>query len=196
MTTDKKLIIGAVVVLVLIGVFDAMGEYSQARRPAYGTDNDGRDNVVCTMEAKQCPDGSYVGRTGPRCEFSPCPVSTSSISTTTDTTERPGGPLLTGGLVGQVMLGPTCPVVQYPPDPKCDDKPYKTTVVVTVSGTNKEVGRQVTDDNGYFMFAFLPGKYDVTAVGGSTLPRCSTATVTLTKAETSQADISCDTGIR
>ncbi len=27
----------------------------------------------CTMEAKVCPDGSAVGRTGPRCEFAPCP---------------------------------------------------------------------------------------------------------------------------
>ncbi len=30
--------------------------------------------VACTMEAKTCPDGSYVGRTGPNCEFSPCPT--------------------------------------------------------------------------------------------------------------------------
>jgi uncharacterized protein (UPF0179 family) len=29
--------------------------------------------VACTMEAKLCPDGSYVGRTGPKCEFAPCP---------------------------------------------------------------------------------------------------------------------------
>lgn len=28
---------------------------------------------ACTMEAKLCPDGSAVGRTGPNCEFSPCP---------------------------------------------------------------------------------------------------------------------------
>lgn len=28
--------------------------------------------VACTMEAKICPDGSAVGRTGPKCEFSPC----------------------------------------------------------------------------------------------------------------------------
>lgn len=28
--------------------------------------------VFCTQEAKQCPDGSWVGRTGPNCEFSPC----------------------------------------------------------------------------------------------------------------------------
>ena len=30
--------------------------------------------VACTMEAKICPDGSYVGRTGPKCEFAPCPT--------------------------------------------------------------------------------------------------------------------------
>jgi hypothetical protein len=31
------------------------------------------NNVVCTMEVKLCPDGSYVGRTGPNCEFAKCP---------------------------------------------------------------------------------------------------------------------------
>lgn len=29
--------------------------------------------VACTEEAKICPDGSAVGRTGPKCEFAPCP---------------------------------------------------------------------------------------------------------------------------
>lgn len=28
---------------------------------------------ACTKEAKLCPDGSAVGRTGPDCEFAPCP---------------------------------------------------------------------------------------------------------------------------
>lgn len=28
---------------------------------------------ACTMEAKICPDGSGVGRTGPNCEFAECP---------------------------------------------------------------------------------------------------------------------------
>jgi len=27
------------------------------------------DVTMCTMDAMQCPDGSYVGRTGPACEF-------------------------------------------------------------------------------------------------------------------------------
>jgi len=31
------------------------------------------DEVACTMEAKLCPDGSYVGRVPPDCEFAPCP---------------------------------------------------------------------------------------------------------------------------
>ena len=31
------------------------------------------DLVACTMEAKICPDGSAVGRSGPDCEFEKCP---------------------------------------------------------------------------------------------------------------------------
>ena len=31
------------------------------------------EQVFCTMEAKMCPDGSYVGREGPKCEFAKCP---------------------------------------------------------------------------------------------------------------------------
>ena len=30
--------------------------------------------IFCTQEAKLCPDGSYVGRTGPNCEFAQCPA--------------------------------------------------------------------------------------------------------------------------
>ncbi len=32
------------------------------------------DMVMCTMDAKLCPDGSYVGRSGPSCAFAPCPT--------------------------------------------------------------------------------------------------------------------------
>lgn len=37
------------------------------------------DGIACTLEAKQCPDGSYVGRTGPRCEFTACPTSSVGV---------------------------------------------------------------------------------------------------------------------
>lgn len=34
--------------------------------------------VVCTLDAKMCPDGSSVGRIGPDCEFALCPLSESA----------------------------------------------------------------------------------------------------------------------
>ncbi len=38
--------------------------------PAQPTPDEG---VACTMDARICPDGSAVGRSGPNCEFDPCP---------------------------------------------------------------------------------------------------------------------------
>ncbi len=32
-----------------------------------------QEGVACTMDALLCPDGSYVGRSGPNCEFTACP---------------------------------------------------------------------------------------------------------------------------
>jgi hypothetical protein len=33
---------------------------------------------ACSMEAKICPDGTAVGRTGPNCQFTPCPTATTT----------------------------------------------------------------------------------------------------------------------
>jgi len=33
----------------------------------------GEEPVACTMDAKLCPDGSYVARIPPKCDFAPCP---------------------------------------------------------------------------------------------------------------------------
>jgi hypothetical protein len=35
-------------------------------------------SVVCSTDAKVCPDGSYVSRTGPNCEFKECPSAPTS----------------------------------------------------------------------------------------------------------------------
>lgn len=45
--------------------------------------NSSGQQVACTQEAKICPDGSAVGRTGPNCEFAACPTTTSSSSAET-----------------------------------------------------------------------------------------------------------------
>lgn len=42
-------------------------------KPTPGT-NPTDKPVACTMDAKACPDGSFVGRTGPNCEFAACPI--------------------------------------------------------------------------------------------------------------------------
>ena len=39
--------------------------------------------TLCTMDAMQCPDGSYVGRTGPKCEFV-CPIVATTTPVVTD----------------------------------------------------------------------------------------------------------------
>jgi len=60
------LIVGIVVAVLVIG----FGAYWFYGRPPSGP---GPEEVACTMEALLCPDGSYVGRSGPTCAFSPCP---------------------------------------------------------------------------------------------------------------------------
>ncbi|MFN3692916.1 MAG: hypothetical protein ACK4SL_02305 [Candidatus Paceibacteria bacterium] len=39
--------------------------------------------TACDSDAKLCPDGSSVRRSGPRCEFSACPAATATTSTVT-----------------------------------------------------------------------------------------------------------------
>lgn len=47
--------------------------------------NQHEEPIACTMDAKMCPDGSYVGRTGPHCEFAVCPGTVNdSWETSTD----------------------------------------------------------------------------------------------------------------
>ena len=62
----KYLIILVLIILVLAG---AVYYYLNFQKPA-----DQSDQVACTMDAKICPDGSAVGRQGPKCEFAECPV--------------------------------------------------------------------------------------------------------------------------
>jgi len=64
---NKSLIVTLVIVIVLIAVGVAGGVYFY-----YKNFNEDR-NVYCTQDAKLCPDGSYVGRQGPNCEFAQCP---------------------------------------------------------------------------------------------------------------------------
>ncbi len=61
MINSKQILI----ILVLIGALLGAGYFYNKKNNI--------DGMACTLEAKLCPDGSYVGRSGPKCEFSPCP---------------------------------------------------------------------------------------------------------------------------
>jgi len=46
-------------------------------------DNSGA-KTACTQEAKLCPDGTIVGRTGPNCEFAACATADNQLPTTNE----------------------------------------------------------------------------------------------------------------
>jgi hypothetical protein len=63
------IIIGVVILAVVLGYF--IGTRQTFLKVEKLTGGTGR---ACTEEAKQCPDGSYVSRTGKNCEFAECPA--------------------------------------------------------------------------------------------------------------------------
>lgn len=68
----------------------------------------GADPVACTEEAKECPDGSYVSREGPSCEFAECPASDAEpASCPEDALECPDGSVVT-------REGPDCEFPECP----------------------------------------------------------------------------------
>ena len=58
-----KALIVSFIIIVALGAYWLWGQ----------TARDDKGIVVCIQEAKLCPDGSYVGRVGPKCEFAACP---------------------------------------------------------------------------------------------------------------------------
>jgi hypothetical protein len=134
--------------------------------------------VTCTRDAKQCPDGSYVGRSGPNCEFV-CP------------SEPVHETVIVNGVV---TVGPSCPTMRIPPDNSCEDKPYEGTILLTNTATGQSHVAQ-TDAQGAFTLTIMRGVYDVSRPPGeSPFPACSG------KIEISAAGgpipIFCDSGIR
>ncbi len=144
--------------------------------------------AACTTEAKQCPDGSYVGRTGPACEFATCPEEKVIIPPNT----------LDSGIKGTVLLGPTCPVMRDPPDPQCADKAYKTNLVLTTADQSRVITQFSSDANGKFNIKIQPGEYAIrSAAVANILPYCaSNGTVRVNANSYVETTVYCDTGIR
>lgn len=69
MRTFIVIIIGLLLVFFLVWV----GVKAGLLKGGIFNSNESKEPVACTEEAKLCSDGSYVGRSGPNCEFDACP---------------------------------------------------------------------------------------------------------------------------
>jgi len=59
----NKNLVALIIIIVVATILYLISGYSQKTQTP----------TACTMEAKICPDGSAVSRTGPNCQFTPCP---------------------------------------------------------------------------------------------------------------------------
>lgn len=69
----KTKIIFSVLAIIIVGSL-AYGSYWFVNQKSNAP-----EQIFCAQEALGCPDGSYVGRTGPKCEFKACPNQPSFI---------------------------------------------------------------------------------------------------------------------
>ncbi|MFH1036526.1 MAG: hypothetical protein V1756_00445 [Patescibacteria group bacterium] len=135
------------------------------------------ENVGCTMEAKLCPDGSAVGRTGPNCEFAECPD------------------VETGILKGKVFIGPLCPVE---PCPVTTPNPYISRTIILQKQSGESFPPILLQEDGSFETEIAVGNYmldlsDCNFLGCRySLPRA----VKIEESETTEISIDIDTGIR
>jgi hypothetical protein len=94
------LIIGAISLLLLVTIFAYYLGFRQGSMtrttPFVPNDSsqviDQRNDLIddeavfCTLDAKECPDGSWVGRVPPTCEFEACPGENNNETENLDTT--------------------------------------------------------------------------------------------------------------
>jgi len=137
--------------------------------------------VACSQEAKLCPDGSYVGRQGPKCEFAKCPDVVTS-----------------GTIKGKVDVGPICPVEREGVPCPVPPEAYTSREVILYAADGVTViTRMHFLSDGTYSFQVQPGTYILNipsqGIGGAKdLPK----TITLKSGETVEVNFSIDTGIR
>ena len=187
---NKSTVLIFIAILIIVGAaFLASSPSVPVPAPDTNTDVEQNINpidnpVVCTQDVKQCPDGSYIGRGGPNCEFAPCP-SPNPV------------PSEKNGVTGVVTLSPTCPGPEpVPYDPDCAPRFYSTTIDVLVSGTTQVVKTTKSDSKGIFSVDLNPGTYVLKAQGGDILPMCPGVSVEVKSGQYVSVAIGCDTGMR
>lgn len=103
-----------------------------------------------------------------------------------------------GTILGTVLLGPTCPVLQNPPDPNCADRPYQIDLALTSVDQSRVIKEFSSDVYGRFRIEVPAGEYAIrTAAAANVLPYCSTnEPIQVSVNGTTEVAVYCDTGIR
>ncbi|MEK7630549.1 MAG: thioredoxin family protein [Patescibacteria group bacterium] len=96
---SSPLIIVALTIVVIIVI--GGGYYYFTQSP--------KGEMACSAEAKLCPDGSAVGRTGPNCEFAPCP----NADMPKDALPPPAKETQPITFTGTVLAGSKSPLIDY-----------------------------------------------------------------------------------
>ena len=76
MKKEQGFILPIIIVVAVVALLGTAGYFAYKQ---YSAPKEQLEQIACTMDAKVCPDGSSVSRTGPNCEFAECPGGTSSI---------------------------------------------------------------------------------------------------------------------
>lgn len=117
--------------------------------------------VACTMEAKICPDGTAVGRSGPKCEFAACPSSPTSTAPTTPPTNatstgvNTGWKTLTDRKTGVTFQYPDKLTTTYitasdwPPTVQVQTVPFTCTNAGTETGRAGKTETRMVDNRSY-----------------------------------------------
>ena len=97
------------------------------------------------------------------------------------------------GVEGQVLIGPTCPVVVEGQD--CADKPYQATLTVNSPNGRKIVQIQ-TDEEGRFKIPLAPGEYILHPESPNVMPFAGEQTFIVETGKFTQIVVNYDSGIR
>ena len=188
---NKTLIAAGVVVLVGVGFFLYPERDSSTVEP--GTVVGGTQEQENVSTSTSGTGSTGTGSTGSG-------AGTGSTGTGSGSTGGGSGfAPMDSGIRGTVMIGPSCPTVQYPPvDNSCDDKPFSTSVSIYFeSNPTSPILILKSDAQGKFSADVVPGDYIVRAKGGGNAPPgCPEARVTVTGEQYTTVTINCDSGIR
>ncbi len=101
------------------------------------------------------------------------------------------------GVLGLVTIGPTCPVMHYPDDGTCADKPYQTTLVIQSNLPGRGGGILVTSDaTGHYSHDLSAGTYTIRSQSEAVMPRLSPVTFTIVAHKRTVVNLQFDSGIR